>query len=303
METAASNSKLPANSQEDPKAIPNQPESENPSTLLANEPTEEQLLRHLPKRGNPPIIILKLDDLSQKEGTILPGFLKMAALLEARKIKGSFGLICAVGWPGAQSLEQSGPEYIEWVKKLHHAGLIEIWFHGWDHAGHTENGEVHCEFHNRTYEEQKARFDNAQDIAKEKLGFHFQTFGPGGTMSKYPSIDENTLRVLAEEPYIQTYFAPTPAAYEEAKFLESEGKVVLRRIPDVNLEKSVGQTDFKWFLTGYARHPDIDYFPLQGHPNTWDDAKFSEVFKIIDFLIQQKAVFMTPSEFAATRKN
>ena len=36
-------------------------------------------------RKSPPVIILKLDDVSQKYGTILPDFIKMAEALEARE--------------------------------------------------------------------------------------------------------------------------------------------------------------------------------------------------------------------------
>ena len=50
------------------------------------------------------IIILKLDDVSQQNGAILPNFQRITRVLESRRIKGSYGLICAVKWPGAQPL-------------------------------------------------------------------------------------------------------------------------------------------------------------------------------------------------------
>jgi hypothetical protein len=31
----------------------------------------------------------------------------------------------------------------------------------------------------------------------------------------------------------------------------------------------------------------------------WDDARFAEFEKIVDFLVERKAVFMTPTEAAA----
>lgn len=272
----------------------------HPSAATAQEKTTEELLQSIPPRSKPPIIILKLDDVSQKEGTILPAFRKMAALLEERKIKGSFGLICAVTWPGAQPLQESGQEYIDWVKKLHASGLIEIWFHGWDHAAHKVNGELYCEFNGRTLEEQKERISRAQKLAGEKLGFTFKTFGPGGSTSKFPSMTHDTLRALAEESSIRTVFYPKPLD-DDARKMNAEGKlVILDRVPGVSLEKKVGEPDFNACLKAYLKYPDRDYYVLQGHPNTWDDAKFAEVLKIIDFFIGQKAVFMTPSEFAET---
>jgi len=272
----------------------------NPPPTQAQEQTDDQLIQNIPPRQKPPVIILKLDDVSQKEGTILPSFRKMAAILEERKIKGSFGLICAVTWPGAQPLQESGQEYIDWVKKLHAGGLIEIWFHGWDHAAHTENGELYCEFNGRTLEEQKARIDRAQKLAAEKLGFAFKTFGPGGSSSKLPSMTNDTLRALSEDSSIRTVFYPKPLD-DDAKKMNAEGKlVILDRVPGVSIERKVGEPDFQAMLKAYAKYPDRDYYVLQGHPNTWDDAKFAEVLKIIDFFIGQKAVFMTPTEFAAT---
>lgn len=256
----------------------------------------------LSERKQPPVIILKLDDLSQKQGTILPSFRKMAEVLAARHIKGSFGVICAVRWPGAQALADSGPEYIDWVKQLHASGQIEFWFHGWDHATHEEAGEAYCEFNNRSYAEQKRRFDHAQKVAREKFGFTFQTFGPGGGLSKFPTFDATTLQVLADDPFIKVWLSPK-LADDASRKLEAAGKVtVLDRVADVNLERKVGEPDFDWFLKGYLNHPDRDYFVLQGHPNTWDDAKFAEVLKILDYLIQQHAVFMTPAEYAALKK-
>lgn len=271
-----------------------------PTTATAQEKTTEELLLSIPPRSKPPIVVLKLDDVSQKEGAILPAFRKMEVILEERKIKGSFGLICAVTWPGAQPLSESGQEYLDWVKKLHAGGLIEIWFHGWDHAGHTENGELYCEFNGRTQEEQKARIERAQKLAAEKLGFTFKTFGPGGSASKHPSMTDDTLRALSEDGSIRTVFYPKPLD-DDARKANAEGKlVILDRVPGVGLEKKVGEPDFNACLKAYLKYPDRDYYVLQGHPNTWDDAKFAEVVKIIDFFISQKAVFMTPSELAET---
>ena len=249
-------------------------------------------------RAKPPIIILKLDDVSQQNNALLPNFLRMTKLLEARRIKGSYGLICNVKWPGAQPLSDSKEEYYQWVKQLQAAGNVEFWFHGWDHAAHEENGEPHCEFHHRTYEDQKDRFDRSQKIAYEKLGFHFKTFGPGGARSRYESMDANTLRVLAEDPHIHVVFYPKPLD-EPARQLAAKGKTVLTRVPNVNLERTTGLADFNFFLEGYNQNPAAHYFVLQGHPNPWTDAHFTEVEKILDFLLAQNAVFLTPSEFAA----
>lgn len=37
---------------------------------------------------------------------------------------------------------------------------------------------------------------------------------------------------------------------------------------------------------------------LQGHPAAWSDESFEQFKQIIDFLVEQKAAFMTPTEAA-----
>ncbi|MEK7412676.1 MAG: hypothetical protein AAB263_05090 [Planctomycetota bacterium] len=257
-------------------------------------------MRH-PKRQKPPIIILKLDDLSQQNGAIVPNFVRIAKLLEERKITAGFGLICAVTWPGAQPLAESSPEYLEQVKRWHLSGAFEIWFHGWDHAAHVINNETCCEFYGRSYAEQKQRFDRAQHLAQDKLGFTFTSFGAGGTISKFSSHDDNTCKVLAQDPHITNWMYPSPIDAAGQR-LEATSKIkILDRVMGVNLEKGVGNPDFNWFLENYNQHPERDYFVLQGHPNPWDtDEKWQQVTKILDFLIAEKAVFMQPSAYAAT---
>lgn len=75
---------------------------------------------------------------------------------------------------------------------------------------------------------------------------------------------------------------------------------MLDRVWAVNLESKVGQADFAKFVEGYAKNPDRLYFVLQGHPTHWAGARFDDFARIIDFLVAEKAVFMTPSEYAAS---
>jgi peptidoglycan/xylan/chitin deacetylase (PgdA/CDA1 family) len=247
----------------------------------------------IPPRGQPPIIILKLDDLKQHHGKPLPHWDRVTAYLDARGIKGSIGVIC-------QTLAEATPQYMDWIRTRHASGNWEFWFHGWDHAGHKVDGKSYNEFKMRPYEEQKKRFDDAQRLAQEKLGFAFQTFGPpGGAASGM--FDETTIRVMADDPHMKVWLYPQPID-AAGKQLETAGKVtILDRVWAVNLESAVGHPDLQAFLRGYAKNLDREYFVLQGHPAAWSDERFEEFGRIIDFLVQQKAVFMTPIEYAATR--
>lgn len=249
----------------------------------------------LPTRAKPPVIILKLDDLRQVSGKVHPHWQRVADYLAERKIKSSFGIIC-------QTLQEATPAYVQWIKQRHESGMIEFWFHGWDHAVHEVDGTRYNEFNGRGYEEQLRRFADSQKLAKEKLGFAFKTFGPPGGVGN-GSQNDDTARVMADDPDMAVWLYPSPID-ERGRKLEAAAKVtILDRVWAVNLEGAVGSPSLARLIDGYAKHPDREYFVLQGHPAQWNAEKFAEFTKIIDFLVEQKAVFMTPSEYAAIRNN
>ena len=249
----------------------------------------------LPARKAPPVIILKLDDVKQVRDDVHAQWKKMADFFRERKLKAGFGVVC-------QTLAEAQPKYVKWLKETHEAGWVEFWFHGLDHGTHEVNSAQLKEFNHRSYAEQKERFDKSQQAALAKLGFPFTTFGPpgGGTGA---SFDDNTCRVMQDDPHMKAWLYPQPLD-EAGKKLQAAGKVViLDRVWEVNLESAVGVPDFNKFMQGYAAHPERDYFVLQGHPAMWGDGgRFTEFVKIIDFLAAQKAVFMRPTEFAAKQK-
>lgn len=254
-------------------------------------------LTELPRtsaRKNPPVIILKFDDVKQVQGKAPDPWVKLADYLSSRRIKGGFGMVCA-------TLAEAQPEYVRWVQQHRDSGLIEFWFHGWDHATHEINGTRHSEFSHRSYAEQKRRFDDSQRLAREKLGFAFETFGtPGGGSSSH--FDDETIQAVAGDPDIKVWLYPTPLD-PAGKTLAAAGKVViLDRVFPVNLEASVGVPGYERFVKGYAQYPDREYFVLQGHPAMWNAERFTEFTRIIDFLVQEKAVFLRPSEYAGQRR-
>lgn len=245
----------------------------------------------LPNRAKPPLIVLKTDDLRPINGTVHPLWQKLVASLAARKIKASIGM-------NTDKLAEATPAFLEWVKDLQASGAIEFWFHGWDHAMHEVDGVKYNEFNRRSYDEQKKRFADSQRLARELLGFPFVTFGPPGGASN-GLFDDNTVRVMAEEPDMKVWLYPQPLD-KSGEELAKQGKVtILDRVWAVNLEAKVGQPDFQKFLEGYAKYPERAYFVLQGHPMSWGSAeKFEEFEKIVEFLIAQNAEFVTPTELA-----
>ncbi|QNN20996.1 DUF2334 domain-containing protein [Planctomycetales bacterium ZRK34] len=247
----------------------------------------------VPRRKTPPIIVLKLDDVKQVGKTVHPRWQRVADYLEKRNIKSGFGVIC-------KTLDGASPEYVQWLKSHHDRGLIEFWFHGWDHGVHEEDGTRYNEFKHRSYDEQMARLARSQKLAKDQLGFAFETFGPPGGVGN-GSHDEITLRVMVDDPDLHVMLYPQPMDDAgRAAMASSNGRfVILGRVWAVGLEGAVGVPDFQRFLKGYAANMDRAYFTLQGHPAMWDDARFAQFEKIIDFLVQREAKFMTPTEAAA----
>lgn len=273
--------------------------AENAAPVIGAQPvlspgttTAAAALPPMPARKAPPVIILKLDDFRQIDGKVHPAWVKVADFLRARKIKAGFGVI-------AQTLTEATPAYTQWIKDRHDAGGIEFWFHGWDHAVWTNaEGKKLSEFGGRPFGEQWDRFERSQKLAVEKLGFPFAAFGPGGGGSLHQ--DAATAEVMAKDPAMKVWLYPSPIDAIGRK-LAAEGKVtVLDRVWAVNLESAVGKPDFQRLVEGYAKNPDREYFVLQGHPTHWAGTRFDEFVKIIDFLTEQKAVFMTPSEYAAS---
>lgn len=260
---------------------------------LASPPVTASAPSHVPPRPAPPVVILKLDDLRQIDGKVHPAWLRVTDFLRERGIKAGVGVI-------TETLAEATPAYTDWIKARHAAGEIEFWFHGWDHATWTgDSGKKLSEFNGRGFEEQWSRFERSQDLAAQKLGFRFATFGPpgGGTGAHQ---DADTARAMVEDATMKVWLYPSPID-AVGRRLAAEGKVtVLDRVWAVNLESKVGLPDFTKFVEGYVKNPERLYFVLQGHPTHWAGERFNEFARIIDFLTGEKAVFMTPSEYAAS---
>ncbi|MDD5263128.1 MAG: hypothetical protein PHD76_14895 [Methylacidiphilales bacterium] len=261
-----------------------------------------------PTRGkSSPKIVLKLDDfaISWAKGPLNQvhhHWLRIEKFVEDRKIKVGIGVV-------AKGLETASPEVLEWMKKMHDSGLVEFWLHGYDHAPWTgPDGKEMPEGRGRSVEEEIQRETLCQKIAGEKLGFHFASYGPTGS-GPQPLIDEAFLQSLQNDPYMKDIMYPWPID-EMGSQLMAKGKVtVLDRVFPVNIEAVVGHPRFDVFLQGYAHNRGRGYFILQGHPPLWgwDDTEknetYGEFLKIVDFLKEQGAAFVTPEECAAAQNS
>lgn len=238
-----------------------------------------------PVPRDPPAVVLKLDDLAtDAAGGVPPAWKRLTDFALERKLKISVGVI-------TRSLATATSAYLDYIKDLRQTGLVEFWFHGYDHRQWVENGRKFQEFKGTPYEHQKDHFVRSQALAREKLGFAFTVFG-----APFNAYDNTTLRVLAEDPAISVVLYANPSARDLLP-----GKVVLDRVGDVNIEAPLFVPDAAKFIAGYLRHAEVRrFYVIQGHPDQWDDARWSQFVKLVDYLQHNHIPVVTAAELAAS---
>ena len=210
-------------------------------------------------------IILKLDDMASGGNAIPARWKRMTDFAIQRNIPISIGII-------ANSLEGDKPVYFNYLKALKATGLVEFWFHGYDHREWVENGVTLDEFKGTPYEQQKDHFVRSQALAEQKLGFCFTAFG-----APFNGIDDQTVRVMSEDTDMRNWLYGDPA--------RPGGKRVLDRVGEVNIEWPTFIPNPERFRGGYlAKCPGRGYFVIQGHPNEWPDDRWVEFVRLVDFI-------------------
>ena len=252
------------------------------------------------------VIILKLDDVIQSKeegGPVSPRWKRIADYIESNHLKASFGIIGASLDGGDADThayseriikeqpelvkdfplqDADNPVYYHWIKEHRAKGFIEFWCHGYRMRIPSD---THGEFEQGTFEEQKAALEKCERLALEKLGFDLPVFGPHWSVTT-PA----TGRALEAIPEIKIIFGGV---------VKDTKKFVLPTV--MGLEISTGVPDFKKFKDKYEKIGFTKpYLHLQGHPDKWDDAKWDEFLKIINYLKSKHCVFMTPSEYVAS---
>jgi len=220
------------------------------------------------------IVILKLDDITAYGGgPINPRWQRVTDYLGDKGIKASYGII-------GYSMEEENEAYFNWIKSLHASGKVEFWNHGYRRRSAADKtGEFE-----ESYEIQKEALEKTQRLAKEKLGIDLVAFGP-----HWSGMNEHTPRALDSIPDIKIcFYGPTGTK-----------KLVLPRY--LNLEVPTHVPNFTKFKADYDRiGRDKRCLTLQGHPCSWNDERWADFVRIIEFLIAKDCVFMTPSEYMKT---
>ncbi len=219
-------------------------------------------------------IILKADDMYWDiKNTISENWLRFVDMIFQKGIKASLGVI-------GNSLEHATNDYYVILKFLDNSGHFELWNHGYNHILNqiNENGVNYCEFKNTSYLYQQQNLERTQFLANTKLQISFRTFGAPGN-----AYDESTLKVIDENEEILIWFFGNPKSK----------KLVLKRF---------GEIEFPTFNSNFNKFVEIydtgrDNLVLQIHPDKWDDSRFAEFEKVVDFLIENQSTFITPIEY------
>ncbi|MCB1079512.1 MAG: hypothetical protein KDM64_16965, partial [Verrucomicrobiae bacterium] len=160
------------------------------------------------------------------------------------------------------------------------AGTIVFWMHGY----HLKKADGPGEFEQGTAEEQRAVLAKSALLAREKLGFPLAAFGP-----HWSGTTEATDEALEGVPDIKIWL------YGPAK-PKHFTRLSLDRV--LALENPTFVPDPVAFRALYEKHGAArQVLVLQGHPNQWDEKRWTGFLEIIAFLKSKGVVFMTPSDY------
>lgn len=230
--------------------------------------------------ATPPFIILKLDDVSSPT----PAWERTLKFLEEKGIKSALGIVAA-------SLDRKNSTCHDWLKELQAKGLVEFWNHGLDHKQWKEGDKDVSEFKGTTYEHQKEHFERAQQLSKELLGQPFSAFG-----APFNETDDATKKVLSENPDLKVWLYGKPIEI-------LSGVIVIDRTP-LNIENPTFVPNLERVKKSYeSRDTKRDIFVMQGHPNAWNDERFADFVKIVEYLQEQGVIFTTPSQYYQHRQS
>ncbi len=229
------------------------------------------------KTLKPKTLLLKLDDVHYGKGTqaVPPRWERLVSYIVENGIHANLGII-------GFSLDSDRNDYFDWLRRTAAIEGIEFWNHGYNNRmGMDEQGEFETSFDN-----QQRVLHLTDSLATAKAGLHLRAWGPHWTdCNQYTDSALSTLKSL------ELIFAhPTQPEISLYKGVA---------IPfNLEMEYPFHNPVYRQFLINYlGRWRNIDTFYLQGHPNSWDDARWQEFKKIIQRLQADGVQFLTISEY------
>ena len=222
-------------------------------------------------------VLLKADDYFAWSDTMRENWAYyLDYVVNQKKIKSGVGII------GVCLLNKDGNEpFIQDTRTLVDRGYLEVFHHGYDHLADTEHDPPDWwEFKNTAYEYQKAHFEDAHNLVKEKLGLTMTAF-----MAPFGCVDATTTQVLDENDDMKVWVW---GRNDSNKLLLTEGGGWI--------EWPAGSPDYSYFLEAY--NPTREYVVVQLHP---DYAAFRERFhefeQAVDYLRAQNVTFLRITEY------
>ena len=238
-----------------------------------------------------PIAIIKLDDLG---ATNLSVFNDLEKFAEEENIKLAFGMI-------ANSFDEgASDEQIAALASFGANPYIEVWCHGYDHAG---GSGLASEFR-ESKENQRKTFEDCIRVAA-KAGITLKTLNPG-----FGELNNDTIELLEEE---FTDFTTVMFMSEATSASGIVGGVKLEASEKLNglwngytLENGT-YTDRVLPIDEYkAAYEKIaegrDYILIQGHPAQWGESGIAKFKAVVDYLKSLGTTFMTPAEYTELSK-
>jgi L-ascorbate metabolism protein UlaG (beta-lactamase superfamily)/peptidoglycan/xylan/chitin deacetylase (PgdA/CDA1 family) len=224
-----------------------------------------------------PVVLLKLDDVissGEQGGPVSLRWRRAADYVEKNNLKAAFGIIC-------YSLATENPPYQQWIKEREARGQIEFWLHGY----HNRSAEERTgEFDQGTAAEQQAILEKSERLARERLGFDLAAFG-----AHWSGTTDETEKAVQAAAEIKIWLCGP----KDSKFYKRLS------VPwTIALEDPIFVPDLAKFKAAYEKSGAAEpVLCLQGHADQWDEARWGEFVKIVEFLKSKGCRFMTPSEY------
>ncbi|MEM6333862.1 MAG: DUF2334 domain-containing protein [Planctomycetota bacterium] len=238
-------------------------------------PTQAEPVHH-----DAPRIVLKLDDMKHRGGTLDPGWQMTLAYLDEHDIPASIGVV-------GNTLENAPQAYLDRLIALDATGRYELWNHGWSHTRDKETGIA--EFRGSGFEYQLDRFARTQQFARDTLGIDFVGFG-----APYNQTDADTARVIEQHPEVRWWMYPPRSAQVP------RGVLPLYRVGSVNIEIPVHNPNPQALREAFPEHRDEPVLVIQGHPMSWDVGdRFEKFTQIIEYLRAEGCTFVLPRDLSA----
>lgn len=228
-----------------------------------------------------PYVLLKFDDVHHgEEGeAVPPRWNRLLDYVDKKKLKVNLGII-------GYSLAANRPDYLQWLRKVSERDNVEFWNHGFhNRMSLDEQGEFE-----QDYETQFRALHLTDSLATANVGIKLKAWGRHWT-----DCNEFTDKALSTLDGLDLIFgAPESPIYYKGIVMPF----------NLEIEYPFHNPVYRTFLINYfGKWRNLKSFYLQGHPNSWDDSRWKELEQIIDRLSEDKATFISISDYIDLIKN